>query len=347
MERELTNLLAPNQKTIDFLRITAKIGSLIVLVIGITSLILGYFNVSLFVRILPNVIGMRPLIAVGFICASCGLLLHLTDNSESSMTGKSAGAFLLSSLTLILGFIPFLFTFFQKLIGGSSLTLLTTLYGNNISLDISFIFIGVALLLMPIPAGRHYMRLAHILTLLVALLSMFAIISYLYQALSYFSFFPLTAMSLSSALTFTLLCLSLLIANPSRGYAKVFTRNTPSSILALRLLIIILTLPATLGYLVLIGEQLRFYDPQTGLTVFVVSSISLFVIAVWINTSALQRVELENLIIKNELEKRNVTLEVDAQSLATKMMTLEEEKKEVDDKLSNRDKLLDIADNSL
>lgn len=347
MERELSNLLTSNQKTIDFLQIAAKFGSLFVLLIGIISLTSRRFNIALSAHILPNVIGINTLIAAGFITAAGGLFLHQLNNSQTKVAWKSMGSFLLSFLTLILGLIPVAVSVFQRITADTDSTIINNLYGNNISLDFSFIFIGIALLLLPIPAGKHYMRLAHILTFLVALLSMFAIISYLYQALSFYSLFPITSMSVSSALTFSLLCLSLILAEPSRGYVKVFTRETPSSILALRLILIVLTLPTILGYLVLIGEQLGIYDPQTGLTLFVVACISLFSVSVGVNSSALQKLELENFIIKKELERKNVTLEIDAKSLASKMMTLEEEKQEAYDKLSNRNKLLDITGNSL
>jgi len=95
------------------------------------------------------------------------------------------------------------------------------------------------------------------------------------------------------------------------------------------------------------GEQLHFYGSSTGLTLFVIGGISLLSSAVWINSSVLQKVELENLIIKNELEKKNVTLEIDEKKQATKILELEEEKQEVYDKLSNREKLLDLSANEL
>ncbi|HYK08063.1 MAG TPA: hypothetical protein VEW42_01030 [Candidatus Eisenbacteria bacterium] len=192
----------------------------------------------------------------------------------------------------------------------------------------TFLFIGVALIFSQFPHKRYFSRIAQILILLVAAMSMFANIGYVYHALSLSAIISFAPMPLSLSVTFTILCIALLSAISNHGYIKILTKNSPSSRLALRLIFTTLTLPAILGYGVLMGQQFHLFDESTAVALLVIVIMLLFSILVWINSRQLQKQELENLIIKSELEKENITLKVNAEQLAKKALELEEKKGE-------------------
>jgi hypothetical protein len=349
MDKEIISLLAPNQKIVTLLQAIAKSGSVFVILSGFIGVLIWRFSIPLALKLFPNVDGMNPLVAAGFISAGFALFIQLINNTEEKVKWKSIASSLFSCVTLVVGLFTiasFLISTFTKY---HQLLFTRNLFDSIVHLDISlsFLLVGIALLLLPIPAGKHFMRATHGLTLLAMLLSMFAVIGYLYQSLSLYSHLYFTPMPLSSAFTFTILCLSILFARPNRGFMKVLTRDTASSILSLRLTLVSLSLPAIIGYIVLQGEQLHLYDSQTRLALLVIGNISLFSVVVWLNSAALQKLELENQIIKNELERKSIKLEIDAKSLATKMLALEEEKQDAYDKLSNRKNLAEAVENTV
>jgi hypothetical protein len=242
---------------------------------------------------------MNPLSSIGFISAGAALLWQI-KNRDAMNLWKYAISFILIAATIFLGSIT----------------------------NVNFLFIGIALLFSQFSQKKYFSRIAQILILLTATLSMFANIGYVYHALSLSTIIPLAPMPLSSSVTFTILCIALLSAISNHGYIKILTKNSPSSKLALRLIFTTLTLPAIIGYCILLGQQFRVFDESTAVALLVIVIMLLFSILVWINSRQLQKQELENLIIKSELEKENITLKVNAEQLAKKALELEEKKGE-------------------
>ena len=82
---------------------------------------------------------------------------------------------------------------------------------------------------------------------------------------------------------------------------------------------------------------------QTEISLLVIWNIILLTSIIWVNTRSIQYIELENLLIKNELEKNNIKLGINAKELAIKTLSLEEKNREIADKLDTRDKLFKIV----
>lgn len=295
MNKEIEALLLPNEKVAALLHKSVFIGSLFVICIGILKIIF------------PQTISMSLLSAVGFICAGTALFFQLKNRKNTIFTWFSL---ILASCTILIG----------------SIALVNQPLFMSPNSSVSFILVGIALLFSQFPLKRYFSRISQVATLFVAMISMFAVIGYCYQALSLYKLVSYAPMPLSSAITFTIVCFTLLSATSNHGYIKILTKNTPSSILALRLIFTTLTLPAFLGYLFLLSVQIHIFDVPTGVSLLVIVTILVFSMLVWINTRQIQRQDLENLIIKNELEKENITLKVNAEQLAKKALELEEQK---------------------
>ena len=349
MPEKIAIILQPRQDVVNLLHQLAIIGAVVTVLVGFLNLISWQFDVSFLEKSFPLTRNMNPLSAVVFICAGCSLFSLLLEYRNQDRVMKSIMdiiQLMLSIITALIGFLMVLHFIGIAHINLDQILYANKLAGNRISPNssINFFFIGTALLFLQFHTKKYFIRITQILTLLVAVISMFAVIGYIYNALSLYRVTFLTPMPLSSAITFSILCVSLLLAMSDHGITKILTRNTPSSTFALRLIIITLTIPAALGYTLLIGEQLHFYNMQTEIALLIIGNIILLSSIIWINTRVLQHVELENLLIKNELEKNNIRLEINAKTLAEKTLSLEEKNREVSDKLENVDKLFEITD---
>lgn len=348
MNENITAILQSKENIVlIFLRL-AKIGSIVTVFIGFLCLIGWQFDSTFLLKTFPLTANMNPLSAIEFICNGISLFILLQLNTQKGQMKQVLHyiALVLSSITVVIGLIM-IATFLGIIHGNLDQVFFTDkLAGNKISPNstINHFFIGVALLFLQFHATKYFTRLSQILTLLVAIISMFAVIGYIYNALALYKVSYLAPMPLSSALTFSILCVSLLFAKSDHGFTKILTRDTSSSTLALRLIVITLTLPAALAYLFLLGEQLHYFNMQTEIALMVIWNIILVSSIIWINTRVLQHIELENLLIKNELEKNNIKLEINANALAEKTLSLEEKNREVIDKLEVRDKLYEITD---
>lgn len=346
---EKINLILQSKQNlvIQFLQF-AKIGSLITAIIGLLCLVGWQFSIPFLKNFLPFTAFMNPVSAVGFICSGCSLFILLQQNLQNGIM-KSVMHYLaltLSSITVLIGLLMIM-----SFLGIIHSNLDQVLYngklaGNRISPNssINHFLIGVALLCLQFHATKYFTRLSQILTLLVAIISMFAVFGYIYNALTLYKVTYLAPMPLSSAIAFSILCISLLLAKSDHGITKILTRNTSSSTLALRLIIITLIFPAALAYILLLGEQMNLFDTQTEMALLVVWNIIFLSSIIWVNTRTIQHIELENLLIKNELEDNNIKLAINAKELAAKTLSLEEKNREITDKLDVRDKLYEITD---
>jgi len=305
MNEEVSSLLLSKQSTVILLQRFAKIGSIITIIIGLLSIGKWQWN-----------IGIHPLFGGGFILLGVSTFLSLQKFNRSTLTGQ-----FLFSLQLLLNATAIFIGFFD--------------YSSPAS-AINFFLLGSALLLFQFHEIKYVTRVAQILILCAGTISMLAVIGYLYGALH--------VMSLGCAIVFSILCNALLFVRVDHGITKIVTRNTASSMLAFRLIVITLTLPAIIGYVLLIGRQFHWYGAETEIALLVVGNILLLSSIVWVNTRILQNIELQNLLIKNELEKNNIKLEIDTKELAAKALSLEEKNREITDKLKVRNKLYEITD---
>ncbi len=324
---EMNILLEPNQKTVLSLQKAAVIGSFIVIAIGILCLLGWQFHIVFLTSFFPGIIGMYPLSAIGFICSGSALLLQLKNQKESIKSWGSLGSLILSIIVILIGVFTSITFVSGNSFGTDALFFANKFIGNRISPNtgISFLCIGIALVFLQFHYKKYFTRTAQIFILTAAIISMLAVVGYAYQEFFFYQFISFSPMPLSSALTFAIFCLALLATRSNGGFTQILTRNTPSSVLALRLIMISLILPAILGCIGLLIEQLHYINTQTVNALLVIANSVVFSIIVWINTRSLQKLELENLIIKNQLEQKNIKLEGDAKALAAKVISMEED----------------------
>ena len=129
------------------------------------------------------------------------------------------------------------------------------------------------------------------------------VLGYAYGELSLSGIGAYIRMALNTALLDGLLCAGILCAHPDQGLMAVFTSDAPGGGMARRLLPAAVAIPAALGWLVLAGRGLGFYDPFLGLSLFVVAIILTLTTLIWWNAAALDRADRTRRRAETDLQK--------------------------------------------
>jgi signal transduction histidine kinase/CheY-like chemotaxis protein len=156
---------------------------------------------------------------------------------------------------------------------------------------IALLFIGLALLLLD--ARTRLVRWgAQFPALMVGLLSVQAQIGYLIEVKEFYLFGGYNKIAICSPLSFSLLCLGIVISRPDRGLASLLTAPDAGGFVARRLLPVAL-LPLALGYLMVAGVRADIFDSSFGLSLLLLGAIvSAAGLVVW-NAIVLSRVDGE------------------------------------------------------
>ncbi|NCT74738.1 MAG: PAS domain S-box protein [Chitinophagaceae bacterium] len=166
---------------------------------------------------------------------------------------------------------------------------------------LSFFISAIGLLLIQSKSEKKQKagQLAAFLLLLLALLSL---ISYLYQTQNFFGLINYIPMALNTAICFFLTGLVLLYCESGRGYMQHLTTTLSGSIAARVLLPAAILIPTLFGLIRLWGYWEGLYDNEFGVTLFSMVTIIVMAVIGWYTTIALNKRDLQQLQIQQELE---------------------------------------------
>ena len=133
------------------------------------------------------------------------------------------------------------------------------------------LYSGLALLLFEVETRRGFCP-AQAFILGTGLLALLGLISYGYRALSLYRAGSVMPMALGTALGFGLWCLGALAAHPDRGVTQVITSPTAGGAMARRFLPMALLVPAMLGALRLLGEKAGYFETESGVSIFALTT---------------------------------------------------------------------------
>lgn len=151
----------------------------------------------------------------------------------------------------------------------------------------AFLFLGLALLLLDM--GTHCP--AHALAIPPLVLSLLALLGYLYGAQPLFHPVEGTAMALHTAAGIAMAGTGILCARPERGWMALLSAPTSGGATIRRLAPVVLVLVPLLFRLQQSGERAGFYDSGFGIALMVLASmILLSVVVIW-NAATLNRTE--------------------------------------------------------
>lgn len=139
---------------------------------------------------------------------------------------------------------------------------------------------------LTLTARRRFYRLAQWLAAVVIAIGWLCMTRYIYGGDVRGVFF---LMAMHTALLFSVLGLGIFFARPDGGFMVLWNSHTAGSVLVRRLFPTALIMPVVVGWLRLLGERAGWYGLETGLAIFAISNVVIFVALSWETASRLHR----------------------------------------------------------
>jgi len=171
---------------------------------------------------------------------------------------------------------------------------------------LNFFLVGNSLLLL---ARSRWLILAQSLTLVPALTALLALEGYVFRVQALYQVSTFVSIALHTAVTFIVVCLTILFVYPERGLAAVLLSDRAGGLLARRLLPASIVVPLIFGWLGLKGQEAGFYDTNFGLALFALSNVVVFSNLVFWTARSLNRVDGERSQALEEQRQANEQLE--------------------------------------
>jgi len=254
-----------------FLSIARSI-SLFTCAVGVLVLIGWIFSEETLKSMHPDWISMRANTAICFILSGASLWLRLRHSRGTPPAWLSQGLALLVFLAGVLTFLEYTlgfdFRIDQALFRESVRAASTEIPGRmSVTSAANFILLGWSLFFF----GNRYGRLMQIPAVLAACLGILSVTGYLYGAQDLKQIGP-QFIALHTALTFVIFSVGLVLGQPDAGFMKLVTRTEVGGILMRRLLPAMLVVPFVVGWLMLTGEHLGLYSPETAWALFALTT---------------------------------------------------------------------------
>ncbi len=176
-----------------------------------------------------------------------------------------------------------------------------------------FVLIGLALALRH-ASHRRAARVAEALTIACLLVAMVGLFGFTYNVKFWYGITQYVRMTLGTAMAFVVLALGTLFADPERGAMSMVVSDSAGGVMARRLYPAAIAIPILLGQLTLLGETLRLYNGKFGLSLFLLTSIVVFVLLVSLTYRSLDRTDAERMrlaaVLLEEAERRHIAKEL-------------------------------------
>jgi PAS domain S-box-containing protein len=292
---------------------------------GIVSIIAGLvvlsawiFSFKTFTFFGAAVVFVKPNIAIGFILA--GIALIIFTGSENTRSRRVA--FSLASFLFILGGI----TFLQYTLGfnaGIDQLLVPDNYTARPSYPgrmspgaaICLWMLGSGFMLIQSP-GKLMQNIGQYLFHIVTLLSLIAIIGYLYDVPSFYALSSVNPMVIHTAVILFIISIAASFIRPALGITGLLTGRQTGNLMAKRLFPVLVIIVILLGYARILTNSYGLLSVNFGIALFVVSFLILGLIVIW-NTA----IQLNRLDIKREqFEKKLIASESQLRQTMDHMM---------------------------
>ncbi len=260
-------------------------------VVGAAVLIGWQIGSQTLTSIVPGLVAMNPVTALGFIALGAALLMRAEG-------GAGPRRWIPLGLALVVGGFGLI-----RLAGyllGQEMSIDRWLFASRLDLGgqpnrmapntaINFAVIGAAV--GSLMLGRP--RLAHVLTLVVALTSFVTLLGYAYSAAALVRVATFIPMALHTALLFLAMAAAVLCAMPATGLMAALTSRSPGGRVMRGMMPLLVVAPPLLGWLRLQGELAGLYGPAFGVAYTIGAMVITAMILTWTTARALDRSEVE------------------------------------------------------
>jgi PAS domain S-box-containing protein len=277
-----------NIHVISFLRSAVKAASLVVAGVGLTVLMGWLLNISPLKNILPDAASMKFNTALCFLL--CGTSLWFLQKEEIRQREKRIGQ-ILAMATIVIGIFTLSEYIFNWELGIDQFfvqdpgTPLNEFPGRMSQITaIGFILGGFALILI----GSIF---SQFLSTSVGVLSLLALIGYLFDFRSLYQLPGYGSVALHTAVTFLVLSLAILAARPALGIMNLVASNQEGG-RTLRLFLpssILLTI--FIGWLIHQGQRLGVVDSQNSEALLIISLVLIYSPLIFFHASRINQAE--------------------------------------------------------
>ena len=289
-----------------------RLVSALAFVVG-TAVLIGWFgDFDLLKRGGPGLVAMNPMTAVLFLFAALSLWLQVggARGLEAPAEAAQPWARLAALVIVVVGLLRLTGYLFDSDIGIDRWLFadrLAAAHGplpNRVAPNTAFNFVGLGFALLLLDrTTRGNRRPAEPLAIIVALVSLLALIGYAYGVHQLYGVGHYIPMALPTAGLFFLFALAILYARPTSGLMGVFTRASAGGMTARRVLPAMVGSMFVLGWLRLEGERQGLYGAEFGVAVYTVAIIAILCTLVWWSAISLDRSEARRRQVEQERER--------------------------------------------
>ena len=272
--------------------------------IGLLVISSWLFGIQRANNVFAELYAMKANTAIAFITAGLSLWLRGNTSAKVQTTAR-----LLGGITALIG----LLTLGEYLSGRNfgidelifkDLATSGMIYPGRMSFMSALIFtmLGMALLLIDSNNERSY-NLAQSLTLVAGMIAYIALVVHLFDVHSLFRVSVFAPGAFHTVLSFILLFVGVICAQPENGWMGNLIANTLGGDLLRRLLPVAFVVPILFGWLRLQGQLAGYYDTALGTTLLVVAITLLLSVIIWFNAKGLTRVDMDQRRAEEELRQ--------------------------------------------
>lgn len=286
------------------LRVVASASGIVTALVGVGVMIGWFAGIEVLKRVVPPLVAMHPLTAVGLVLL--GLSLYL----QARGTAFRLFARGLAAVVLCMGMVKLLYLHAEwpfsfdkwvyKLVAGAP----GPRYGGEMadSVALCFCLTGGALIVLDWTT-RKGRRVSEYLAVLAWLITLLAVVGYVYEAKWLYGMTMRVPMALNSALGIMILAMGIVFARPDRGLMAVVTGESPGGVMARRMLPAMVVVFILAGGLRIAGQMHGLYSAELGVVLHAVNSILIFGVFILWCARSLHHLHLEQKRVEEERER--------------------------------------------
>jgi two-component system, sensor histidine kinase and response regulator len=258
----------------------------------------------------PNRVAMNPLTAVLFLATAAALWLRNDRRAAAGIgPGTSRNARRAATVLALFVVASACVSLLGDILPAVPRITFTAAAGSSRmapNTAVAFLLCGLSLAMLDRRWGRGFW-VSQAGVLVASLITFSSLAGYLYGVHTFYRVLGFTPMALNTALGLALLCAGILAARPQRDPVRTLASDTTGGIMQRRLLPAALFVPLLLGWLRMQGERAGFYDTETGVTLFALTTVFIFVLLVWWTGHRTARIAQELRLAKDTAEQATRT----------------------------------------
>ena len=316
-----------NNRLARIFPVVSNIASVFIFIISALVLSGWSFNLEHLKSVLPGLVPMTPNTAVCFSLLSVALM-SFTWNSARFMRLGVACAWtvgVIGALTVI-EYITGLQFGIDTILFPEAVRMYAIPFPGRMSplSALNFFLAGFALILSGLRM-RVACRMSEPFLLANGIIGLLTVIGYIFATPDLYSFHSFKPMALHTAFNFVLVCVAGFFARLDCALMTVVTSDTEGGIMARRMLLVSVSVPIILGWLILTGQRYNLYNMSLGISLLTILTIVVFTFLIWENARLLHMIDLKRMGVERVLRENEDKYRVIFETTGTATAIFEED----------------------